>query len=59
MKNKVISQRNDATSINSKRGMARRAKRNASKVDRQLQKKILQDETNAGTDQDSRGITAQ
>lgn len=37
-KNPAISQKNDSTSINSRRGMSKRAKRNASKKERKLAK---------------------
>lgn len=40
-KDPSISQKNDATSINNKRGMARRAKRNSSHRDRQKLKKDM------------------
>jgi hypothetical protein len=40
-KDPSISQRNDASCINNKRGMARRAKRKSGKTDRQLLKKAL------------------
>jgi hypothetical protein len=46
---RTISQRNDATSINNKRGMARRAKRNASKRRRQFCKRALAYERMFGT----------
>jgi len=43
-KDPSIRQKNDASSISSKRGMARRAKRNSNKRDRQLLKKEKENE---------------
>ena len=41
-KDQSISQKNDASCIGNKRGMARRAKRNSNKRDRQLLQKDLE-----------------
>jgi hypothetical protein len=44
MRKLAVSQKNDATCINNKRGMARRAKRHASKRFRQIMKRRMYDE---------------